>query len=113
MDAAYFKDKLLRLRQETLDSIEKSKDTSKPVELDQTSVGRLSRMDAIQQQNLALAAKRRRHEYLKQIDRALKRIEDGDFGYCTACDEEIAFKRLDLNPVIQSCIQCADGTKNK
>jgi DnaK suppressor protein len=107
MNKGYFKNKLLELKKETLGAIERSKDSSKPVELDQTMVGRLSRMDAMQQQEMALAAKRRREQLIYQIEDALKRIESGDYGYCIMFDEEIAEKRLDLDPVILTCIKCA------
>lgn len=107
MNKHYFKNKLLELKKETLSAIERSKDSSKPVELDQTMVGRLSRMDAMQQQEMALASKRRRQQLIFQIEDALKRIESGDYGYCIMCDEEIAEKRLDLDPVILTCIKCA------
>lgn len=88
----YFRNKFLKLKVETIDAIERPRDSSKPVELDQTMVGRLSRMDAMQQQEMALASKRRRDQLLYQIEAGLKRIESGDYGYCIKCDEEIAEK---------------------
>lgn len=107
MNIEHFKSRLAALKAETLEVIEKSKDTSKPVELDQTMVGRLSRMDAMQQQEMALATKRRREQLLIQIEQAFQRIESGDYGYCIKCDEAIAEKRLELDPVILTCVQCA------
>ena len=68
------------------------------VELDQTKLGRLSRMDALQEQEMALAQERRRKAELQRIEAALKRIEEGEYGYCLACDEPIAEKRLDNDP---------------
>lgn len=88
-------------------SIAMSKGAAAPVELDQTLVGRLSRMDAMQQQEMALAAQRRREAMLTQIDQALGRIAAGDFGYCVICDEEIAETRLNFNPVVLTCVSCA------
>lgn len=111
MDMKYFKDKLIRLKTDTLDAIEKSKDTSKPVELDQTTQGRLSRMDAMQQQEMALATKRRREQLLIGIEQAFRRIESGDYGYCVKCDEDIAEKRLKLDPVVLTCVKCAGKTE--
>lgn len=107
MDRDYFKIRLLNLKEETLAAIESASESSKPVALDQTMVGRLSRIDAIQQQEMALAAKRRREQLVRQIDEALKRIESGDYGYCVKCDEEIAEKRLELDPVVLTCVNCA------
>lgn len=106
-DTAYFKAKLLRLRDETAAALAQVAESSKPVALDQTMVGRVSRIDAIQQQEMALAARRRRQEYLEKIDAALKRIETEDFGYCLTCDEEIAAARLELDPTLPTCIHCA------
>ena len=112
MDMEYFKSKLHALKAETLEVIEKSKDTSKPVELDQTMVGRLSRMDAMQQQEMALATKRRREQLLIQIEQAFQRIESGNYGYCIKCDEGIAEKRLELDPVILTCVSCAEKNQD-
>ncbi|KHK89440.1 TraR/DksA family transcriptional regulator [Novosphingobium malaysiense] len=80
-----------------------------PVELDQESVGRLSRIDAMQVQAMALAQERRRQTELAAIDAALARIEDGEFGYCIKCDEEIAPARLAHMPAVTTCIGCARG----
>ena len=78
------------------------------VELDQTSVGRLSRMDALQNQAMQVETERRREVELARIDAALKRMDDGDFGFCVACDEEISAKRLDMDPATPVCIDCAN-----
>lgn len=84
-----------------------SADSRDPVTLDQTSVGRLSRMDAMQQQAMALATGRRRAVALTRIAAALARIEAGDYGWCVQCGEAIAPKRLGLDPAIPTCIACA------
>lgn len=81
------------------------------VELDQSRVGRLSRMDALQGQAMAQATERRRQQELSRIVAALKRLEEGDYGYCVSCGEEIASKRLDLDPSVASCIKCASGNR--
>lgn len=100
--------KLLNDRRRELSGLaETSKDARATVELDQTMVGRLSRMDALQGQQMALEQDRRRKAEIQRIDTALKRIEDGDFGYCSLCDEPIAEKRLALDPAIATCIECA------
>lgn len=80
-----------------------------PVELDQQSVGRLSRMDALQVQAMAQEIERRRQSRIQILTAALKRIEDDDFGFCVACGEDIAPARLDLDPAIPTCINCASG----
>lgn len=78
-----------------------------PVELDQTSVGRLSRIDAIQVQAMALAAEERRKAELVRVRSALERIDSDEFGYCDVCGDEIAPARLENNPAVTSCIGCA------
>ncbi len=77
------------------------------VELDQQKVGRLSRMDALQAQEMALATKRRREVEFGRIDAALKRLDDDSYGNCLACGEEIGEKRLALDPATPTCINCA------
>ncbi len=103
---AKFKKRLLKMRDE-LDAISNiSADSRKPVELDQTSVGRLSRMDALQGQAMQLETERRREIERQRIQAALERIETGDYGYCTICDEDIALKRLENDPSAPNCIDC-------
>lgn len=82
-------------------------DSRKPVELDQTSVGRLSRMDAIQTQAMALEVERRRAAEIHRIEAALRRMQTGAFGQCVVCDEDIGAQRLAVDPAIATCIRCA------
>ena len=88
---------------------ETTADTRRPVELDQTTVGRLSRMDAMQGQAMALATERRRQEEARRIEAAISRIDEGEYGFCISCGEEIAAKRLDVDPTVPTCIACASG----
>ena len=88
---------------------ETTADNRRPVELDQTSVGRLSRMDAMQGQAMALATERRRHDEMQRVEAAIKRIDEGEYGACISCGEEIAAKRLAVDPIIPTCIRCASG----
>lgn len=81
-----------------------------PVELDQTTQGRLSRMDALQVQAMALETDRRREMEIRKIEAAIQRIDDGEFGYCLSCGDEIDVKRLDNDPAVPSCISCAKGS---
>jgi len=83
------------------------------VELDQSSVGRLSRMDAMQAQAMAQENGRRRIQKLGLIDAALQRIIDNAFGICLSCDEEIALKRLEFDPTSTLCIGCANLKENQ
>ena len=79
------------------------------VMLDQQSVGRLSRMDALQRQAMAQATERRRQGRAARIEAALARMEEDEFGYCVDCGEEIGLKRLRLDPTLPTCVSCAKG----
>lgn len=79
------------------------------VTLDQSAVGRLSRMDALQGQAMAKATKARRAQRRQRIAAAFRRMDEGEFGYCTACGEAIAAARLELDPTVPACIGCAGG----
>lgn len=81
-----------------------------PVDLDQQSVGRLSRMDSLQVQAMALATEERRRQQIARIDAALKRLDEGTYGECAICGETIAPKRLELDPAVPTCITCAART---
>ena len=79
------------------------------VTLDQQSVGRLSRMDALQRQAMAAANARRRAAERQRINAALQRLDEGEFGYCQDCGEDIAPARLELDPAVALCVNCARG----
>lgn len=104
---ATFKKRLLAMRAEVSEDSELTEAERKPVTLDQSMVGRLSRMDALQNQAMALEAERRRHVELQRIEAALQRIKDGEFGYCIICGEDIEPKRLENDPTVPNCIACA------
>jgi len=100
----------LRARKAALEAIEAAvgDEPRAAVELDQTRIGRLSRMDALQVQAMSVETERRRKIELHRIEAALARIEDGDYGYCLACGAEIVAKRLALDPATPVCIDCAE-----
>ncbi len=78
-----------------------------PVTLQQDSVGRLSRMDAIQQQAMAQAEERRRRAERTRIGAALARLDAGEWGWCVRCGEQIAAGRLKNDPSMATCVGCA------
>ncbi|MEO1578144.1 MAG: TraR/DksA C4-type zinc finger protein [Pseudomonadota bacterium] len=84
-------------------------ESQEPVTLDQQSVGRLSRMDALQQQAMAQATQRRRTTQRSRIIAALARIGAGEYGDCTACGDDIAKARLNHDPALPLCLSCALG----
>ena len=101
------KEVLLRLREDLLGLADQSAEQAAVVELDQSKVGRLSRMDAMQAQAMAQETLKRRKAKLRDIDIALQRIEDGEYGLCLKCDEPINPKRLEVDPTASFCIDCA------
>ncbi len=84
-----------------------SQAAAQPVELDQTRVGRLSRMDALQGQAMAKASEGRRQAQIKALQQALGRIDQGEFGSCLRCGEPIGHARLEANLAVTLCIDCA------
>lgn len=103
-----FKQRLYELKSELETIAQTSKDAAKPVELDQASVGRLSRMDAMQAQQMAMETDHRRTIQLTAVEGALRRIESGDFGFCFKCDDEIDLRRLNVDPTITRCLKCKE-----
>lgn len=86
-----------------------SRDSRAPVELDQQSVGRLSRMDAMQQQSMDLAREGRRRQRLAILAAALRRMDEDDYGYCLSCGDDIAAARLAADPAATLCVDCQRG----
>ena len=102
------RERLLKLREDLESLAATSEQASQIVELDQTRVGRLSRMDALQAQAMAKESSRRRELMLRQIASALARVENGEYGICQSCDDPIHEKRLEFDPTILLCVQCAE-----
>lgn len=107
IDIESFKTLLLRRREQLGAVLGAGRESARIVDLDQTRVGRLSRMDALQSQAISQETNRRRDLQLLKISSALTRIEEGDFGNCMECGEEISVKRLEIDPVAMFCIRCA------
>ena len=106
-DVEKFRGLLETRKAELIASVANASKAAAPVELDQQVQGRLSRMNAIQGQAMAQATIERRRVEISQIDAALQRMEEDEFGYCVECGEDIAPKRLELNPAIARCVDCA------
>jgi len=107
IDLQYFKKRLEKRHEEIIAAQENRKKEVAPVELDQARVGRLTRMDAMQQQAMSQAAAHLADLELQRIQSALGRMQSNDYGYCLICDEEIAEGRLRFDPSILTCISCA------
>ncbi len=103
-----FRQALISLRDEIEQLNSTSREAAGTVALDQSKVGRLSRMDALQAQQMAQEMARRRQIQLQKIDGALRRMDAGEYGYCVICDEEIAAARLEFDPASTRCINCME-----
>lgn len=101
---------LIRARLDDLQQEDaRGQDGQAVVQLDQQSVGRLSRMDALQNQAMAKAQQVRRDTQTRRLRAALQRVAEGEYGYCEDCGEDIATRRLELDPAATRCIGCAAG----
>ena len=105
----HFRERLEVLAKEINADLAANKDDAGIVELD-TSIGRLSRMDAMQHQQMALELKRRRENQLLRIENAYKRMDEGRYGVCGKCRKPIDEARLEVFPDVVTCISCSqDG----
>ena len=108
MDQSYFESKLRDLKTELLSMESGDAERGRPVELDQTRQGRLSRI-AMQGQAMSAAVRKRRADSLRRVEAALARLDEGEYGYCIRCGEEIDVKRLEIDPATPQCHDCASG----
>lgn len=102
---------LRRELQRTLSRLERSAKTNgeRPTEIDQSAVGRLSRIEAIQNQGLMQSLQDRERMQLAEVVAALQRMEQGVYGICTSCREPIRFERLLVFPETRTCTQCGSA----
>ena len=103
---------LIAQQQELTELLHNADATTKPVTLDQQSVGRVSRIDAIQQQQMAIANQQQTAQLLKRIELALQRIDNDEYGLCFQCEEPIAFARLQAQPFASLCIECQSASES-
>lgn len=101
--------RLLALIAELESGLRASASSAAPVALDQSSVGRLSRMDAMQQQAMAKATREKAQLRLGQCKRALSAFERHEYGVCRKCEEPIGFRRLFAKPEAPFCMNCQRG----
>jgi DnaK suppressor protein len=109
VDSKYFTGKLLAARDAILAGAQSRNAASATVVLDQSSVGRLSRMDALQQQAMAQNSRQRAEQELRRIEAALACCDNGSYGYCASCEEPIDPRRLEFDPAAPLCIGCAEA----
>ena len=106
------KQKLTTLREDLTSLLSNSLESSKPVGLDQP-IGRLSRMDALQQQSMTQASRRAAEIRINKIDNAMNRINNDNYGYCLECEEGIGYARLQANPEAPFCLDCQSGKEQR
>jgi DnaK suppressor protein len=99
------------VQEELRRGLEESADSTAPVGPD-SALGRLTRQDAMQMQQMALAIRRRNQSRLEQVEAAIRRIGGGTYGICARCDEEISLARLRVRPEALVCVRCAEGGRN-
>ena len=102
-----FKTLLLQQRDTLMASQQLGQSATETLALDQSSVGRVSRIDAIQSQSMTIETTRLRQQQLRQITTAIAMIESGDYGFCTECHGEIDVKRLSIDRAAMQCVPCA------
>jgi len=107
---ATVRDELLRALNKLERSLKISGESARPRDLEQDTVGRLSRIDAIQNAGLLANLEERERQQLGQVVDALRRIEDGTFGACNGCGGPIPFERLMVFPETLACTTCARGS---
>ncbi len=103
---------LVELREKLNALLKSSAKRSETVDLD-APIGRLTRMDAMQQQSMAKAERRRHELRLLQVNAALKTIDSGAYGNCKRCEEPIAPKRLRARPEAPFCLECASELERR
>lgn len=104
----YLQANLKELQTKLQEQLAQSKSSVEVVNLDQTLVGRLSRVDAIQQQGVAISARQNTTFRLRKIQIALRAIESEYYGHCEKCDQPIEYARLEVQPEANLCISCQD-----
>ncbi len=103
---------LLDLRTELQQLLENSSDGAQPVSLDEP-IGRLSRMDAMQQQSMVQANRRTTQTRMTKIEAALRRHTNDKYGLCVSCEEDIGFARLNAQPEAHFCIDCQGNRETR
>jgi DnaK suppressor protein len=105
-DIEKYRSILERLRSELQKQLSSSEDGSRPIAPD-NAIGRLTRVDAMQSQQMALAMRQQNQLRLQRIDQALRFIEKGRYGVCVKCGEDISESRLSVVPESVLCVKCA------
>ena len=85
--------------------VEECRELTKPIE-PENAIGRISRMDAIQNRSVTEAALRKNKEKLEKLEYALSKVDEEDFGICSNCKKPIPVGRLRIMPQSRTCVAC-------
>ncbi|WP_288107089.1 molecular chaperone DnaK [Limnobacter sp.] len=107
MNIELFRARLLTEQNQIAEAIDQAQRASATVELDQSSVGRVSRIDALQQQALAQGLLMRLNNRKRKVEAALTRVNSGTYGLCCACEGDVEPERLNADPASVFCQMCA------
>lgn len=102
-------DRLEALDEQLRAALQRGTEGGKPVLLDQQSVGRLSRVDALQQQAIAKNSLENIERRLSRVRVALSAVAQGNYGFCRSCEEPVGYKRLRAQPEAPLCVACQAG----
>lgn len=108
-EAETLREQLVQLVADLEENLRVNASSADPVVLDQSSVGRLSRMDAMQQQAMAKATREKARLRLTQCKVALSAFERDEYGLCRKCEEPIGYRRLSAKPEAPFCVECQRG----
>ena len=97
---------LTGLAEELQSLVDGTTEAARPVELDQPAMGRVSRIDAIQQQQMLEANRHAQRARIQLVHSALRRFEEDEYGDCMTCGETIGYPRLKISPETPFCIDC-------
>ena len=95
-------EKIIKLNNDIIKLI----DLTQPISPD-CAIGRISRMDAINNKSINEASLRQKKTQLKALQYALIHVDDADFGKCVNCSREIPLGRIILIPESKKCVICA------
>lgn len=105
IDETKCSDRLKERQQQLREQLKAIEQSARPVDLG-GAFGRLSRMDAMQQQQMALSSKKQIETNLALVEQALKRLSAGEYGVCLKCEGPINEKRLQAKPEAPFCTRC-------
>lgn len=100
------KNRILEELKKTEEALLDYKESTKPIS-PENAIGRVSRMDAINNKSVVEAALRKAEEKLNKLKLVLNKVDDADFGICIRCGEPIPIGRVLLMPQSRNCVRCA------